>query len=120
MERLIEAKDSVITLLNRIIEEIPVRDVTSIELVRWLASFGADHVVDALKGTAENIRVLVCNLEIVVKTTVPVQLAVTIGFEVLRDQLEQIDVLIHAFLHQSISAYWPQFFRKDSLTGPVA
>jgi hypothetical protein len=120
VKRKIESEDCVLTLTNWIVKELPVNGVSASELRRSFTTRLVDHVVDALEGSPENTRVLIGNLEIVMKTTGPVEFPVTIGFEILRDQLEQIDVLVHLVLHPCSSASWTRFFRKEVLAGILA
>ena len=53
----------------------------------------------SLERCPENIRILVSEVQVIVETPGPLQFPVAVRLEILRDQLEEIDVLIHSILH---------------------
>ena len=55
--------------------------------------------MNSLERSPKHIRILVGELQVIVETPGPFQFPVAVRFEILRDQLEEIDVLMHSILH---------------------
>jgi hypothetical protein len=88
-QRLIEAEDRVLALVHRIIEEPIVRDVFA-DLGAGFAAVRQHHVVHALVGIADRERMVLDQLEVVLQTTFPMELAVLAGIDSLLDQVEVV------------------------------